>query len=84
MGAVGWVVWGVSESRVTFGRHGADSALYFALHVWGGYIIAGLVQMLILAIFAFTLLIVSFAVQKLLILIRSRLFKLFFTHYSRR
>ena len=52
MGAVGWVVWGVSESRVTFGRHGADSALYFALHVWGGYIIAGLVQMLILAIFA--------------------------------
>ena len=52
VGAVGWVVWGVSESRVTFGRHGADSALYFALHVWGGYIIAGLVQMLILAIFA--------------------------------
>ena len=42
---------GVPHSWVTFGRHGADSALYFALHVWGGYIIAGLVQMLI-SIFA--------------------------------
>ena len=44
--------WCGDTSQVTFGRHGADSALYFALHVWGGYIVAGLVQMLILAIFA--------------------------------
>ena len=36
---------------MTFGRHGADSALYFALHFWGGYIVARLVHMLILAIF---------------------------------
>ena len=35
VGAVGWVVWGVSESRVTFGRHGADCALYCYAFVVG-------------------------------------------------